>query len=234
MIKLTERLAAIAGEIRQGEKVLDIGTDHGYLPLALWEKGISPHVIMSDISPGSLKKAEENCRHFFPETTFDIRLGSGLETVEKGEADCAVLAGMGGILIRDILAEDKNKSLAFKKIILQPRNNIGILRYWLLNNGFHISNEQLVREGKYICEILTAVPGERAVSRNLGEDRIEYQYPHTLIDFKGPLTEEYLQGKLNKEKSILEGMMRSTRQSPAALRSQKYRIDYLERLLEKI
>ena len=61
-MKLTPRLQVIANEIQQGETMADIGTDHGFLPLYLWEKGISPQVIMADISRGSLEKAAENCR----------------------------------------------------------------------------------------------------------------------------------------------------------------------------
>ena len=61
MIKLTPRLKTIADEIEKGETMADIGTDHGFLPVYLWEAGICPKVIMADISSGSLSKAEQNC-----------------------------------------------------------------------------------------------------------------------------------------------------------------------------
>ena len=51
-MKLTPRLQKIADEIKPGETMADIGTDHGFLPLFLWEQGISPQVIMADISKG--------------------------------------------------------------------------------------------------------------------------------------------------------------------------------------
>lgn len=234
MIRLNDRLSAMAAEVRPGQRVLDVGTDHGYLPLYLWERGIAPQVIMSDISSGSLQKAAENCRLYFPHESFDLRLGNGLEVIKPHEVDCVIIAGMGGILIRDILAQDRAKSLAFERLILQPRNNIGLLRYWLLNSGFHITREQLAKEGRYICEIITAEPGERAVSRNLGPERIEYQYPHTLIDFKNPLTEEYLRRKLAEEEHILAGLRQSSAPDREAIRSRQYRIDYLERLIKKL
>ena len=47
MNKLTDRLQMIADEVQKGETMADIGTDHGFLPLYLWEHGVSPHVIMS-------------------------------------------------------------------------------------------------------------------------------------------------------------------------------------------
>ena len=158
MINLTQRLASIASEIKTGETVADIGTDHGFLPIFLWERNISPKVIMSDISKGSLKKAEDNCKLLYPDVSFDLRLGSGIDVIEKGEVDCITMAGMGGLLMAEILSKDIEKSHSYNKLVLQPRNKIGVLRHWLYNNGFSISNEKLVREGKFICEIITVIP----------------------------------------------------------------------------
>ena len=61
-MKLTDRLQMIADGIRAGETMADIGTDHGFLPIFLAESGICPHVIMTDISDGSLTKAETDLR----------------------------------------------------------------------------------------------------------------------------------------------------------------------------
>ena len=234
MIKLTPRLKTIADEIEKGETMADIGTDHGFLPLYLWEMGVCPHVIMADISKGSLSKAEENCRSLHPDTAFDLRLGSGIEVLDTGEVEAVVIAGMGGILMTGILRADIEKSWSFKKLVLQPRNRIGQLRWWLYNNGFCISNEKLVREGKYICEVLTVVPREIAVTGDLGPDDIEYEFPHKLIDFKNELTEEYLNKKLNLEKMILKSMSQGRQEEPARLRRQNYRVEYLEYLLRRL
>ena len=234
MIKLTPRLKTIADEIENGETMADIGTDHGFLPLYLWEMGVCPHVIMADISKGSLSKAEENCRSLHPDTAFDLRLGSGIEVLDTGEVEAVVIAGMGGILMTGILGADIEKSWSFKKLVLQPRNRIGQLRWWLYNNGFCISNEKLVREGKYICEVLTVVPREIAVTGDLGPDDIEYEFPHKLIDFKNELTEEYLNKKLDLEKMILKSMSQGRQEEPARLRRQNYRVEYLEYLLRRL
>ena len=234
MVKLTPRLQTIANEIKAGETMADIGTDHGFLPIYLWEAGISPHVIMADISRGSLDKARDNCEMLHPEKEFDLRLGSGIEVLENGEVDAVAIAGMGGILMTEILGADFEKVHSFRRLILQPRNHVGKLRYWLLNNGFKIVNEQLVREGKFICEILTVEPKEVAVSMNQDEDDIEYQYPHTLIKFKNDLTEEYLQRKLNLERQVLRSMAMGSQTTEAQLKRAEYRIEYLEYLLRRL
>lgn len=80
---------------------------------------------MTDISEGSLNKAIENCRRFHPETEFDFRLGSGIDVLSEGETDDLIIAGMGGMLMTEILGKDPYKAKSFKKIVLQPRNNIG-------------------------------------------------------------------------------------------------------------
>ena len=231
MVKLTPRLKTIADEIKAGETMADIGTDHGFLPIYLWEAGICPHVIMADISRGSLDKARDNCRMLHPEQEFDLRLGSGIEVLGNGEVDAVAIAGMGGILMTEILGVDLAKAHSFRRMILQPRNHVGKLRYWLLNNGFKIVNEQLVREGKFICEILTVEPIEVAVSMNQDEDDIEYEFPHSLIRFRNELTEEYLQRKLALEMRILESMSMGSHTTDAQMKRQKYRIEYLQYLL---
>ena len=62
MVKLSDRLNAVAKEFKRGETMADIGTDHGYLPVYLWENSLSPYVIMTDINEGPLSVARENCR----------------------------------------------------------------------------------------------------------------------------------------------------------------------------
>ena len=81
MLKLSDRLQKISDFINFGESVADIGTDHGFLPISLWELGKSPHVILSDINAGPLEKAAENIKKYYPEVEFDLRTGSGLKTI---------------------------------------------------------------------------------------------------------------------------------------------------------
>ena len=232
-MKLTPRLQKIADEIKPGETMADIGTDHGFLPLFLWEQGISLQVIMADISKGSLDKAAENCRLLAPDTGFDLRLGSGLEVLAPGEVDTVVMAGIGGNLICELLGKDLQKSWSFPKYILQPRRHIGRLRFWLYDNGFSITNEQLVREGKFICEVLTVIPKEVAMTSQINAEDIEYEFPLSLVRFRNDLTAEYLQGKLRLEREILESMKMGSLTTPKELQKQEYRVYYLTTLLRR-
>ena len=212
MMKLSPRLKKIAEQINAGETMADIGTDHGFLPIYLWENKICPKVIMADISSGSLSKARENCEMYDPDARFDLRLGSGIEVLKEAEVDAVVMAGMGGILMTEILEKDVKKSLSFRKLILQPRKDVGKLRYWLFNNGFSITNEALVREG----------------------DDIEYEFPHSLIDYNDELLEEYLNTKRKLEAEILANMKRGKYTTAKEIRHQEYRISYIDYLLRRI
>lgn len=91
--------------------------------------------------------------------------------------------------------------------------------------------EQLVREGKYICEIITAIPKEIAITQNLGEDRIEYQFPLKLVEYNDPLLPTYLKEKHAVELHILDLMKTNSNLDSKKIRSQVYRVEYLEYLL---
>ena len=143
------------------------------------------------------------------------------------------MAGMGGNLMSELLGKDLQKSWSFSKYILQPRRHIGRLRFWLYDNGFSIINEQLVREGKFICEILTVVPKEVAITRQMNADDIEYEFPLSLLRFRNPLTEDYLRGKLRLETEILDSMQKGSLTTPKALQRQEYRVYYLQTLLRR-
>ena len=226
-MKLSERLNRLAEQIEKGETVADIGTDHGYLPIFLYKTGKSPKVIFADISEGSLDKARECCKELCPGEKFDFRRGDGLDILENGEVDAVIIAGMGGLLMADILEWDIEKTCSIKKFVFQPRNNAGYLRKWLLERNFIIKEESLVREGDFICEIITAlspksVPSKknnhvdrdtdnrrkdgRGFRRNIEihqlEEQIKYEFPESLVKYSNDVTEEYLKLHLQKARFI--------------------------------
>ena len=160
MVKLSRRLMRLADEVKTGDRVADIGTDHGLLPIFLYENKRASQVILCDINEGPLEKARQNINARGAGGITDIRLGDGLEPLKPAEADTVIIAGMGGQLMIDILSKDIEKAKTYARLVLQPRNAPEKLRRWLIFCGFSIINESLVREGKYICEVITAVPDE--------------------------------------------------------------------------
>lgn len=205
MIKLSDRLQKIADFIEPGESVADIGTDHGFLPIALWEQGKSPHVILSDINAGPLEKAKFNIDKHFPGKQFDLRIGNGIQTIKPAEVDNLVIAGMGGLLIAEILGDDLDKTRSYKKLILQPRNAQNKLRAWLLENGFAIRDEVLVRERKYLCEIILAVPDcgkDKVPEQKTDPGDIDLEISPILFRKKDPLLVEFIENKIRIESGV--------------------------------
>lgn len=201
MITLSDRLQVIANYIEPGESVADIGTDHGYLPVYLYQNNISHHIVMADINHGPIERAKENANKYLGDNDIEVRIGSGLAVLAEKEVDTIVIAGMGGLLIKDILEIDIQKAKSCKKLILQPRNAQDKLREWLINNGFYIEDEALVREGKFICEVLKVIKGKDHVS-----DSIYYEIGQRLVEKKAPLLVEFLDRKIAIEKKIISSI----------------------------
>ena len=232
---LTDRLQMIADEITKGETMADIGTDHGFLPLYLWENGISPSVIMCDVSEPSLAKAKAAAGAYQFGHELDFRAGDGLTVLSAGEVDAVVIAGMGGLLIRDILSRDLVKTRSFGKFILQPRNNSGLLRYWLVSHNFEIVKNQLVREGKFICEIITVKPPKSAEIAVLtpseplpAAGEACWELPEDLFVSQPDLAAEYAGVKLGIEQKKLDGILRSCNVLESDIHIVKNRIKYFK------
>lgn len=210
-MRLSKRIYAIAAQVNKGETVADIGTDHGYVPMLLMKNGVSPSVIMSDISEGSLSKAVhtfKECGISVPENSF--RTGDGLETVAAGEVDTIIIGGLGGLTITEILESDPSKSRSFTKLILQPRKHSGNLRHYLYTHGWDITGEHLAPEGKFVCEIITAVPSS-LTSRQAPypEDDIRWKYPEALIKADRDLAVKRISWKIDSLAEQIENLSNS-------------------------
>lgn len=150
MIKLDARLKMAAEEVRPGKRIADIGTDHAYLPAFLIENNICPSAIAADIGKGPL----ENARKITSTSKdlsdrIELRLSDGLKEIKEDEVDDIVIAGMGGILIAEILTaapwvKDENK-----RLILQPMSHAEDVRKYLCENGFEIIKEKSCTDGRH-------------------------------------------------------------------------------------
>lgn len=156
---LTVRLETVKNLVNNADCVFDVGTDHGYVPISLINEKKAKKVIAADINEGPLKNAEKNIRFAGLSNKIELRLGSGMVPLEDGEADTVIIAGMGGILIADIIKESFEKAKKVRKFILQPMYSQDFLRKYLLDNGFEITGEYLARENEKIYNIITVAFG---------------------------------------------------------------------------
>lgn len=234
-MRLSKRIYSIKDAVTLGESVADIGTDHGYVPLLLCRDGISPYVIMSDISEDSLSKAVETFNIMnIPIDPTQFRVGDGLNTIESGEVDDIIIAGLGGHTITQILDADINKTKSFKKLILQPRKHSGALRVWLYKNGYEITDEILTSEGKFICEIIIAIPnGDNHEILPMGENDIRWAYPMSLNNANPDYLRKRVGWKLGSIKEQIESLRLSDKDQADAINSLQADYEYLSSLIEE-
>ena len=200
-MKLTDRLLKIADLVTKGKKIADIGTDHGYIPVYLLNKGHVDFAILADVNKGPLENARSEVRHNNLTDKVDLRLGSGIEVLNENEVDEVIIAGMGGILISELLEAKKSVAHNLDKLILQPMQAQDELRKYLLNNGYEILDEVLVKEDFRIYEIIVA----KYTSKNtFVDDEIYYEAGKKLIENKDPLLNEFIDKKIFMYNSILK------------------------------
>jgi tRNA (adenine22-N1)-methyltransferase len=169
MVKLSNRLQAIAHQVPKGSRLADIGSDHALLPVYLVQQGIVPYAIAGEVNPGPYEAAGRQVKEADLARQVHVRLGNGLEVIEAGEVEAITIAGMGGALIVQILEQGKQKLAQAHTLILQPNVGEDQVRRWLAVNGWLLTREQILEEdGKYY-EILTAVHGAEGWSSESAE-----------------------------------------------------------------
>lgn len=158
-MELTPRLRAIAMQVPQGARLVDVGTDHGYLPVWLLLQGRIEQAIAADLREGPLDRARETARQYGQVENICFRLCNGLTDITADEVDTVVIAGMGGETISAIMEAAPWVCLD-KLLLLQPMTGMPQLRQWLQSHGYIILEEQIVREGKRLYSIWTVRGGE--------------------------------------------------------------------------
>lgn len=155
-VTLSERLRAVAGMVTDGNRVCDVGCDHGFVPIYLVQHGISPQVLAMDLREGPLRAAREHVAAYGLESEIQTRLSDGLHNYEPGEADTLICAGMGGALMRRILEVSWEKTASFKELVLQPQSEIEQFRGFLRENGIGILDEEMIDEDGKFYQIIKA------------------------------------------------------------------------------
>lgn len=130
-MRLDDRIASIISNIDKCEVIADIGCDHGKVAVYLAKNGYAKKVIASDISEKSVEKAKELAIASNLIDIIDIRVGNGTSVINDNECDTIIIAGMGGITIKEILSNDKR---LFKRMVLSPQSDVRLVREYLKDN----------------------------------------------------------------------------------------------------
>ena len=157
-LPLSNRLLACASFVRPGDRVADIGCDHGYLGLHLLRSGTAGSVIAADVNEGPLLSAVRNAEKFGLRDKMRFYLSDGFRNVPR-DFDCAVCAGMGADTMISILEAAPWLRSESYRLILQCQSKRPELRRYLSDNGFQICRETLARDGKFIYPVMEVAYG---------------------------------------------------------------------------
>ncbi|MHA3735588.1 tRNA (adenine(22)-N(1))-methyltransferase [Pseudomonas sp. Eth.TT006] len=154
---LSLRLERVAAQVPAGARLADIGSDHGYLPVALLRRGAIVAAVAGEVALTPYHAALRTVRENDLQTHISVRHASGLAAIEPDDGITAIsLCGMGGETIRNILDSGKARLSGHERLILQPNGGEQPLRQWLMDNGYRIVVEDLLEENRFFYEIIVA------------------------------------------------------------------------------
>ena len=212
-MKLDARLAAVAAFVPQGSRVADIGTDHGYLAVALVEEGRAPFVIASDLPVGPCEAARRTVRAEGLEDRIEVRQGDGLTVLQPGEVDTVCIAGMGGVLMTEILAAAPEVWKSLTALVLQPMTGEEELRRYLYAHAWHVADETLVVADDRLYTVIRAARGHRKMP-----DDVTLAIGPVLLTRKDERLRQHIESQLFLARRAAAGMEKSER----AKKSVKY------------
>ena len=196
-MKINDRLKKIGDLVEANSFCLDVGCDHALLDIYLVKKKKNIKCIASDIAEGPVEAAKKNIKREKLENEIEVRLGDGLSTYSD-DIDTVIISGMGG---RSIIGILKNNMKITKKIdtfILSPNNYQIDVKKFLTKNGFYIYDEVLVKEKKFIYQILIFKKGRKHYSKK------EYFFGPILLEKKGVLFNEYYSRELKSREILIQ------------------------------
>ena len=162
---ISKRLELVASFVPQGAVLLDVGSDHAYLPIELVEKGKIERAIAGEVVEGPYQSAVKNVESHGLKEKIQVRLANGLAAFEEEDQVTVItIAGMGGRLIATILEEGLDKLSNIQRLILQHNNREDDLRIWLQDNVFQIVAESILEEAGKFYEILVVEAGQMELS----------------------------------------------------------------------
>ena len=211
-LALDFRLQAVANFVPPHSLIADIGTDHGYLPIALIKSGKITRAIAGDVHEGPYFTAKRSIREAGLTKKIDLRLGSGLEILTlEDKVDIAIFAGMGGNLIAQLLSDCPAIVNSLKGLILQPQSGYSALRRYLYQINWHIKDESIAKQDGKIYQIIYAVPGKEPLP-----SEIELEIGAILAQKRPPLFTELVQEFITKINRSLKGMEKSPQAKQSA------------------
>ena len=202
-LPLSNRLLACCDFVSPGDRVADIGCDHGYLGIYLLKNGIASNVIASDVNEKPLQSALHNAVKFGVKEHMSFYLSNGVRSIPR-EFDVLVCAGMGGDTMISILEAAPWLKDPKYRLILQCQSKRPELRRYLTRQGFAICRETLAQDGKFLYPVMEVVytPGQMLTAA-------ECYITPALLASGSPLLPAFLNRVTSGLRQTVEGLSRT-------------------------
>ena len=152
-LPISDRLLACAAFVNPGDRVADVGCDHGYLGIHLLQRGIARSVIAADLRKGPLQSARDNAALYGTADKMEFCLSDGVQSVPH-DFDTLVCAGMGAETMISILQAAPWLRDRRYRLILQCQIKTCLLRRYLSEQGYTILEEQVLRDGRFLYTVM--------------------------------------------------------------------------------
>jgi len=203
----SERMKGIINLLPKSEIIIDIGTDHAYIPEEIINRKLAKKVIATEINQKPYLKAKKYIENKSLDKFIELRKGDGLHVVNSEEIKVVIIAGMGGLLINQIINENKLKFSEGNTLILQPMNAVDKTREFLEKNKFEILDENLCKEDYHYYTVIKAKYNNKL---NIENNKIDYITNEILFKKRNKYIEEYANKKIKKNNIIINSIKQNS------------------------
>ncbi|HEY4579054.1 MAG TPA: tRNA (adenine(22)-N(1))-methyltransferase TrmK [Savagea sp.] len=215
-VELSKRLQVVASYIPKGARLVDVGSDHAYVPIYALQQNLASFAIAGEVVKGPFESAQQNIEKYNLSKKIEARLGSGLSVIQQeDEMDTLTIAGMGGQLIAQLLTEGVEQLHTMKRLILQPNVDSHLVRQWLMAHSFLIIDEQIIKEDDKIYEIIVAERGQASYSE------VEQWMGPYLVRACSPVFIERWTYELEGRRRIVAGLAKAKQTETTALKQKE-------------
>lgn len=192
-LPISPRLLACCDFVSPGDRIADIGCDHGYLSIYLLTQGIARSAIASDLREGPLQSAIANAEKYGVRDTIRFYLSDGVRSIPR-DFDTLICAGMGAHTMISILDSAPWLKSSQYRMILQCQNKTHLLRQYLSDHGWRITEESVLRDGRFLYTIMEVHYQTEAAALTAGGRYI----PPAMLENPGAETAAYYQWIIRK------------------------------------
>ncbi len=222
-MQLSNRLQRIADFIRPGERIIDVGTDHAYIPIWLLLNHTVREAVATDIRSGPLERARLDAERYGVSSRLKLLQCDGLSLCSPGDADAIIIAGMGGETIIGILSDAP--WAREKRLILQPQTKQAELRTFLADNGYTIADAVLSYDSGRIYLIWLVTAGDMPTFRGVDS---------ALLEHRDPLLRPYLDDQIKRLKKRIHGVEAAVHPDKLLCETLRHELKLLEDIYHEV